>query len=131
MAFYLSFGLFCCLLVLFDVLRLKMWWVYEPRLVHKKYQAPKTPDAPPRYPLGWLVAVMRSWPDETFLRYSGVDGLVIIFCDSRQPMFFCTIVGLVALVPSYRTGRGLGSFGGFGAGRPVVLFAEYGAEHQM
>ena len=79
MAFYLSFGLFCCLLLLFDVLRLKMWWVYEPRLVHKKYQSPKTPDAPPRYPLGWLVAVMRSWPDETFLRYSGVDGLVIIY----------------------------------------------------
>jgi len=108
-AFYLSFGLFCCLLVLFDVLRLKMWWVYEPRLVHKKYQSPKTPDAPPRYPLGWLVAVMRSWPDETFLRYSGVDGLVIIYFlrFATNQCFFCTIVGLVVLVPSYRTGRGL------------------------
>ena len=47
------------------------------RLVHK-YQSPP-PEAPPRCPLGWLVAVMRSWPDETFLRYSGVDGLVIIY----------------------------------------------------
>ena len=107
--FCVAFGLFIFLLVVFDMLRLRLWWVYEPRLVHKKYQGPNTPRAPPRYPLGWVVAVMRSWPDETFLRYAGVDGLVIIYFMrfATNQCLFCTVVGLLFLVPSYRSGRGL------------------------
>ena len=63
----------------------------------------------PRYPLGWLVAVMRSWPDETFPEIFGRgwagDHLFLRFATNQ--CFFCTIVGLLVLVPSYRTGRGL------------------------
>ena len=50
--------LFVLLCVVFDVLRTRLWWVYEPRLHHTAYK-PRTPPAPGPGFMRWAVAVMR------------------------------------------------------------------------
>ena len=44
---WIACGLFVVLFLLFDLLRTRMWWVYEPRLHHDSYRA-RTPHAPGR-----------------------------------------------------------------------------------
>ena len=44
-AVWIACGLFVILFLLFDLLRTRMWWVYEPRLHHDSYRA-RTPHAP-------------------------------------------------------------------------------------
>ena len=39
---WIACGLFVMLFLLFDLLRTRMWWVYEPRLHHDSYRA-RTP----------------------------------------------------------------------------------------
>ena len=46
-AVWIALGLFIILFLLFDLLRTRMWWVYEPRLHHDSYRA-RTPHAPDR-----------------------------------------------------------------------------------
>ena len=41
---WIACGLFVILFLLFDLLRTRMWWVYEPRLHHDSYRA-RTPYA--------------------------------------------------------------------------------------
>ena len=64
---YLSIALatvlFVFLLVVFDLLRTRLWWVYEPRLHHAAYRR-RTPAAPGRGALRWVGAVMRRYSDE-------------------------------------------------------------------
>ena len=108
LSIWLAFGMFVFLLVVFDLLRRRLWWVYEPRLRHAKYKQ-RTPPPPSRAFLGWIPAVMRYWSDETFLRHAGVDGLIMIYFlrFATDQCLFASFVGLVVLVPTYHTGRGL------------------------
>ena len=43
-AVWIALGLFVILFLLFDLLRTRMWWVYEPRLHHDSYRS-RTPQA--------------------------------------------------------------------------------------
>ena len=70
--------LFVFLLLVFDAIRARLWWVYEPRLHHAAYKR-RTPAPPGRGRFRWAASVMRLWSDEDFLVYGGVDGLVIIY----------------------------------------------------
>ena len=72
---WIACGLFVILFLLFDLLRTRMWWVYEPRLHHDSYRA-RTPHAPGRskwFRVAWLQKVFAYWSDEDFLLYAGVD----------------------------------------------------------
>ena len=71
---YLAFAGFVGLLLCFDVLRGRLWWVYEPRTHHDAYRL-RTPRAPGRRWFAWLRQVFALWSDEDFLIYAGVDGL--------------------------------------------------------
>ena len=80
-AVWIACGLFVILFLLFDLLRTRMWWVYEPRLHHDSYRA-RTPHAPGRskwFRVAWLQKVFAYWSDEDFLLYAGVDGLAITY----------------------------------------------------
>jgi hypothetical protein len=100
--------LFVFLLLVFDAIRARLWWVYEPRLHHAAYKR-RTPAPPGRGRFRWAASVMRLWSDEDFLVYGGVDGLVIIYFlrFAFDQCLFASVVGLVVLVPAYHSGRGL------------------------
>jgi len=100
--------LFIVLLLVFDFVRTRLWWVYEPRLHHAAYKD-RTPPPPGRGLFKWVVAVMKLWSDEDFLMYGGVDGLVMIYFlrFATDQCLFASVVGLLVLVPAYHTGRGL------------------------
>ena len=60
---WIACGLFVILFLLFDLLRTRMWWVYEPRLHHDSYRA-RTPHAPGRskwFRVAWLQKVFAYW----------------------------------------------------------------------
>ena len=102
--------LFVFLLLVFDAIRARLWWVYEPRLHHAAYKR-RTPAPPGRGRFRWAASVMRLWSDEDFLVYGGVDGLVIIYFlrFAFDQCLFASVVGLVVLVPAYHSGRGVHS----------------------
>ncbi|KAH8045778.1 hypothetical protein JL722_14052 [Aureococcus anophagefferens] len=97
--------LFVFLLLVFDAIRARLWWVYEPRLHHAAYKR----RARRRSRRFRGRGVMRLWSDEDFLVYGGVDGLVIIYFlrFAFDQCLFASVVGLVVLVPAYHSGRGL------------------------
>ena len=70
--------LFVALSAFFDVVRKRLWWVYEPRLHHAAYRA-RTPPAPAPGFFAWTRSVARLWDDDDFVVYGGVDGLVMIY----------------------------------------------------
>ena len=100
--------LFVGLCGLFDGIRSRLWWVYEPRCHHFKYRQ-RTPSPPQRGAGGWLRSVALHWRDEDILVYCGLDALCmcLFLRYAMGQCLFASLVGLVALVPAYHTGRGL------------------------
>ena len=111
---YYSIVLACALCVaittVFDRLRSRVWWVYEPKCHHLAYKD-HTPPAPgPRF-LAWIRSVLLLWGDEDVLRYAGLDGLCLCYFlrFAMDQSLFAGVAGLVVLVPAYHSGRGLHS----------------------
>ena len=109
---YYSIVLACALCVaittVFDRLRSRVWWVYEPKCHHLAYKD-HTPPAPgPRF-LAWIRSVLLLWGDEDVLRYAGLDGLCLVYFlrFAMDQSLFAGVAGLVVLVPAYHSGRGL------------------------
>lgn len=107
-----SLAVFATLSLVFDAIRKRIWWVYEPRNHHAAFKA-RTPPPPAAGILGWVPGVLRLWADEDFLIYAGVDGVVIIyfmrFC--VEQCLFASVVGCGILVPAYMTSDGLATGG--------------------
>ena len=55
-------ALFLFLLLLFELLRTRLYWIYEPR-VHRDDYKSKTPPAPGRTPFAWVRCVFEHWSD--------------------------------------------------------------------
>ena len=53
-------ALFVVLLLLFELLRTRLYWIYEPR-VHRDDYKSKTPPAPGRTPFAWVRCVFEHW----------------------------------------------------------------------
>ena len=66
-------ALFLFLLLLFELLRTRLYWIYEPR-VHRDDYKSKTPPAPGRTPFAWVRCVFEHWSN--YEQYAGVDGVV-------------------------------------------------------
>ena len=107
-------ALFLFLLLLFELLRTRLYWIYEPR-VHRDDYKSKTPPAPGRTPFAWVRCVFEHWSD--YEQYAGVDGVVLahILRYMTDQCLFAAVVGFVLLVPTYVTGDGLS---GYGYGKP-------------
>jgi len=106
---YAAFLLFLFLIVLFELLRTRLWWVYEPRVHHKLYKD-RTPPGPGRRPyFGWIQKVFAYWSDEDFLVYGGVDGLAITYFlrFATDMSLFAGVLGAVVLFPVFRSGRAI------------------------
>ena len=99
-------ALFLFLLLLFELLRTRLYWIYEPR-VHRDDYKSKTPPAPGRTPFAWVRCVFEHWSD--YEQYAGVDGVVLahILRYMTDQCLFAAVVGFVLLVPTYVTGDGL------------------------
>ena len=50
-------ALFLFLLLLFELLRTRLYWIYEPR-VHRDDYKSKTPPAPGRTPFAWVLGAL-------------------------------------------------------------------------
>ena len=107
-------ALFLFLLLLFEFLRTRLYWIYEPR-VHRDDYKSKTPPAPGRTPFAWVRCVFEHWSD--YEQYAGVDGVVLahILRYMTDQCLFAAVVGFAVLVPTYVTGDGLS---GYGYGKP-------------
>ncbi|KAJ8613572.1 hypothetical protein CTAYLR_006123 [Chrysophaeum taylorii] len=86
----------------------RLWWIYEPRVHHSVYKG-RTPGGPGSGVFAWVPCVMRLWGREAFLAYAGVDATVmIIFLEyAFDQSVGAAALGLVALLPTYYSGRGL------------------------
>ena len=107
-------ALFLFLLLLFELLRTRLYWIYEPR-VHRDYYKSKTPPAPGRTPFAWMRCVFEHWSD--YEQYAGVDGVVLahILRYLTDQCLFAAVVGFLVLIPTYVTGDGLSGYGdGYG-----------------
>ena len=92
------------LAIVFDRLRTRLWWVYEPRARHSAYVG-RTPPSPGSGFFAWIPAVARLWSEDVFLQYAGVDGLVMIYFLNYavDQCAFCAILGGLVLVPTYHS----------------------------
>ena len=99
-------ALFLFLLLLFELLRTRLYWIYEPR-VHRDDYKSKTPPAPGRTPFAWVRCVFEHWSD--YEQYAGVDGVVLahILRYMTDQCLFAAVVGFAVLIPTYVTGDGL------------------------
>ena len=69
-AVWIACGLFVILFLLFDLLRTRMWWVYEPRLHHDSHRA-RTPHGRAgrsNCSISFRTAVRRAAPDDLAAR---------------------------------------------------------------
>ena len=85
-------ALFLFLLLLFELLRTRLYWIYEPR-VHRDDYKSKTPPAPGRTPFAWVRCVFEHWSD--YEQYAGVDGVVLahILRYMTDQCLFAAVVG--------------------------------------
>lgn len=107
-------ALFVVLLLLFELLRTRLYWIYEPR-VHRDDYKSKTPPAPGRTPFAWVRCVFEHW--SAYEQYAGVDGVVLahILRYLTDQCLFAAVVGFLVLIPTYVTGDGLSGYGdGYG-----------------
>ena len=109
-------ALFLFLLLLFELLRTRLYWIYEPR-VHRDDYKSKTPPAPGRTPFAWVRCVFEHWSESDYEQYAGVDGVVLahILRYLTDQCLFAAVVGFLVLIPTYVTGDGLSGYGdGYG-----------------
>ena len=66
-------ALFLFLLLLFELLRTRLYWIYEPR-VHRDDYKSKTPPAPGRTPFAWARCVFENYALSRPLRRGSSSG---------------------------------------------------------
>ena len=94
-------------LIVFDIIRKRLWWIYEPRPRHPGYTS-RTPEAPPAHWLGWLYALVKNYNelrDEDLFEKYGIDAVMLLILTrfGVKSCAFACILGLACLLPIYLT----------------------------
>lgn len=93
-------ALFCSLVFIFDRIRSRLWYIYEPKAHHPNYKTP-TPPGPGMF--AFIGAVARAWSGQELVEFGGVDAYVLVmFLDyALDQCFFAAILGVCVLLPIY------------------------------